>query len=194
MPLLNYLHYPLRRQRQMCIRDSDGSADISLTTANITEGANLYYTQARFDAALAAKSTSDLSEGTNLYLTNSRVDARIALQVGSNLDLSSKSTSDLSEGSNKYFTDERVDDRVGSLVVASTGISSVYNDAAGSLTLTNTAPDQTVALTGGTGITASGTYPNFTITNSAPEPKHTCLLYTSPSPRDRTRSRMPSSA
>ena len=147
----------------------DGSADISLTTANITEGANLYYTQARFDAALAAKSTSDLSEGTNLYLTNSRVDARIALQVGSNLDLSSKSTSDLSEGSNKYFTDERVDDRVGSLVVASTGISSVYNDAAGSLTLTNTAPDQTVALTGGTGITASGTYPNFTITNSAPD-------------------------
>ena len=26
------------------------------------------------------------------------------------------------------------------------------------------------------------------------DPKHTCLLYTSPSPRDRTRSRMPSSA
>ena len=28
----------------------------------------------------------------------------------------------------------------------------------------------------------------------SPNPKHTCLLYTSPSPRDRTRSRMPSSA
>ena len=28
----------------------------------------------------------------------------------------------------------------------------------------------------------------------ANRPKHTCLLYTSPSPRDRTRSRMPSSA
>ena len=26
------------------------------------------------------------------------------------------------------------------------------------------------------------------------DPKYTCLLYTSPSPRDRTRSRMPSSA
>mgnify|MGYP001167614048 CR=1 FL=1 len=147
----------------------DGSADISLSTANITEGANLYYTQARFDAALAAKSTSDLSEGTNLYLTNSRVDARIALQVGSNLDLSSKTTSDLAEGSNKYYTEERVDDRVASLVVASTGISSTYNDTAGTLTIANTAPDQTVALTGGTGITASGTYPNFTITNSAPD-------------------------
>lgn len=35
-------------------------------------------------------------------------------------------------------------------------------------TITNTAPDQTVALTAGTGIGVSGTYPNFTITNSAP--------------------------
>ena len=143
----------------------DGSADISLTTANITEGSNLYYTQARFDAALAAKSTSDLSEGTNLYLTNARVDARIALQVGSNLDLSSKTTSDLSEGSNKYFTDERVDDRVASLVVAGTGITKTYDDAAGTLTITNSSPDQTVAIsaTSATGVSASGTYPNFTI-------------------------------
>jgi hypothetical protein len=39
----------------------------------------------------------------------------------------------------------------------------------GSLTITNTAPDQTVSLTGGTGISTSGTYPNFTITNTAPD-------------------------
>ena len=38
----------------------------------------------------------------------------------------------------------------------------------GSLTITNTAPDQTVVLTAGTGISTSGTYPNFTITNTAP--------------------------
>jgi hypothetical protein len=38
----------------------------------------------------------------------------------------------------------------------------------GTLTITNTAPDQVVALTGGTGISISGTYPNFTITNSSP--------------------------
>ena len=102
---------------------------------------------------------------TNEYFTNARADARVNLQTGANLDLSSKTTSDLAEGSNKYFTDERVDDRVGSLVVASTGISSTYNDAAGTLTIANTAPDQTVALTGATGISTSGTYPNFTITN-----------------------------
>jgi hypothetical protein len=39
----------------------------------------------------------------------------------------------------------------------------------GSITVTNTAPDQTVVLTAGTGISTSGTYPNFTITNSAPD-------------------------
>jgi hypothetical protein len=40
--------------------------------------------------------------------------------------------------------------------------------ASGTLTITNTAPDQTVVLTAGAGISTSGTYPNFTITNTAP--------------------------
>ena len=40
--------------------------------------------------------------------------------------------------------------------------------AAGTLTITNTAPDQTVVLNAGTGISTSGTYPNFTITNTSP--------------------------
>ena len=141
----------------------DGTADISLTTDNITEGSNLYYTSARFDSALSAKSTTDLSEGTNLYYTDARADARIALNTGSNLDLSSKSTSDLSEGSNLYFTDERVDDRVSNLVVAGTSISATYDDAANTLTIANTAPDQTVAVVGSNGVTNGGTYPNLTV-------------------------------
>jgi hypothetical protein len=40
--------------------------------------------------------------------------------------------------------------------------------SSGSITVTNSAPDQVVALSAGTGISTSGTYPNFTITNSAP--------------------------
>jgi len=141
----------------------DGTADISLTTDNITEGSNLYYTTARFDSALSGKSTTDLSEGTNLYYTNARADARIALNTGSNLDLSSKSTSDLSEGSNLYFTDERVDDRVSNLVVGGTGITATYDDAANSLTITNSSPDQTVAITASNGVQTGGTYPNLTV-------------------------------
>ena len=38
----------------------------------------------------------------------------------------------------------------------------------GTLTITNTAPDQTVVLSNGTGISVTGTYPNFTITNTSP--------------------------
>ena len=141
----------------------DGTADISLTTDNITEGSNLYYTSARFDSALSAKSTTDLSEGTNLYYTDARADARIALNTGSNLDLSSKSTTDLSEGSNLYFTDERVDDRVSNLVVAGTSISATYDDAANTLTIANTAPDQTVSISASNGVQTGGTYPSLTV-------------------------------
>ena len=49
---------------------------------------------------------------------------------------------------------------------AGTGIS--VSGATGAVTITNTAPDQTVSLTAGTGISTSGTYPNFTITNTSP--------------------------
>lgn len=38
----------------------------------------------------------------------------------------------------------------------------------GSLTITNTAPDQVVAISAGTGISVSGTYPNFTVANTSP--------------------------
>jgi len=39
----------------------------------------------------------------------------------------------------------------------------------GSVTITNSAPDQVVTLTDGTGIDVTGTYPSFTITNTAPD-------------------------
>ena len=49
---------------------------------------------------------------------------------------------------------------------AGTGIS--VSASTGAVTITNTAPDQTVAFTNGTGISVTGTYPNFTVTNTAP--------------------------
>jgi hypothetical protein len=48
---------------------------VVLTTTDISEGTNLYYTQTRFNSAFTAKSTSDLSEGTNEYFTAARVRA-----------------------------------------------------------------------------------------------------------------------
>ena len=73
---------------------------------------------------------------------------------------------------NDNFTELYADDAgdVNS-VNAGTGIS--VNQTTGAVTVTNSAPDQTVSLTGGTAITTSGTYPNFTITNSSPNATHT---------------------
>lgn len=59
---------------------------------------------------------------------------------------------------------------------AGTGISIVTN------TVTNTAPDQVVGLTAGTGIGITGTYPNFTIANTAPSSGGTVTAVTASSP------------
>ena len=50
---------------------------------------------------------------------------------------------------------------------AGTGIS--VSASTGAVTITNTAPDQTVSIASGTGISATGTYPAFTVTNTAPD-------------------------
>ena len=92
------------------------TAASNATTADIAEGANLYYTQARFDTAFAAKSTTNLAEGTNLYYTQNRFDSA----------LGAKTTDNLTEGTtNKYYTDARA--RASNS--AGTGIS--YNSTTG---------------------------------------------------------------
>lgn len=75
------------------------TGDVALTTDDVPEGSNLYFTQGNFDSAFGAKSTTDLAEGTNLYWTEARFDASLA----------AKTTTDLAEGSNLYWTDDRFD-------------------------------------------------------------------------------------
>ena len=70
-------------------------------------------------------------------------------------------TTNIAEGTNLYYTDARAR----AAVSAGTGIS--YNSTSG--VITNSAPDQTVAIAAGTGISTSGTYPSFTVTNTAPD-------------------------
>jgi hypothetical protein len=61
----------------------------------------------------------------------------------------------------------------GGITVANTGVTQAtagtgisVSAGTGNVTITNTAPDQTVAITAGTGITVSGTYPSFTVANA----------------------------
>lgn len=95
-------------------------------------------------------STNTLSNIGNASLTNSAITIN-----GTNTSLG---------GSINVGTVTSVD------LTASTGISVSGGPitGSGSITVTNTAPDQTVVLTAGTGISTSGTYPNFTITNTSP--------------------------
>ena len=108
--------------------------------------------------SLTNQDTDDLSEGnTNLYHTTERVQDVVGGQIVTNgshagisftydddndgaidatVSLESFDTDNLSEGStNLYFTNERVDDRVDALITGGTGVTSTYDDAAGTLTL-----------------------------------------------------------
>ena len=106
------------------------ASDISNhSTSDLSEGTNKYFTDARsytaFDTRLATKDTDDLSEGNSLYYTEARWDSRLA----------QKTTDNITEGSsNLYFTNERTDDRVSALIQNGTGLTWVYDDAAGTLT------------------------------------------------------------
>jgi hypothetical protein len=66
-------------------------------------------------------------------------------------------TTNIAEGTNEYFTTARAR----ASISAGTGIS--YDNSTG--VVTNSAPDQTVSLTGAGTTTVTGTYPNFTITS-----------------------------
>lgn len=58
----------------------------NVDTSNVTEGANLYFTNARAVAAVQDNvSTSNITEGANLYFTNDRVVA--ALTAGAGIDI-----------------------------------------------------------------------------------------------------------
>jgi hypothetical protein len=66
-------------------------------------------------------------------------------------------------------------------LAAGTGIS-VGNAASGIITVTNSLPDQTVAIASGTGISVTGTYPSFTVTNTSPSSGGTVTSVTATSP------------
>lgn len=135
---------------------------VVLTTSNIAEGSNLYYTETRantaFDDRLGSKTTDNLTEGsTNLYYTDDRAntafDARLA----------GKTTDNLTEGStNLYYTNDRVWANVSGQFVSIDGqLGNVSGDLA-NLTTSNVVEGTNLyftntraraAIAGGTGVT-----------------------------------------
>ena len=115
--------------------DGDGTLDFAISdTGSITEGSNLYFTNARADARIAAASISALSDvGSVSGASSGQIlvfDSNGDLQVADN----STGTDSISEQTNKYFTDSRVND----VIVAGNGLGKAFNDGSNNLDGTTT--------------------------------------------------------
>ncbi len=80
---------------------------VDLTTANVAELTNLYFTNARAFANLTSASTSSLQEGTNLYYTNARVFSAVTGNLALKANIVDLTTANVVEVTSLYFTTER---------------------------------------------------------------------------------------
>lgn len=94
-----------------------------------TSGSLIVERDAAFQMAINCNSTDTTASGKLICGTD---------DTGTDTadDLSNNTTSDLAEGSNLYFLNERVDDRVDALIVDGGYISTTYDDASNTLTIT----------------------------------------------------------
>jgi hypothetical protein len=123
--------------------------------------------------------SADVAEKIKVISTMSTNGAIAVKEEGTTLTSGVKSINFVGTGITATTSGDDVTVTVGSgsgtvtsvAATAGTGISVSGSPitTSGTLTITNTAPDQTVVLTAGTGINTSGTYPSFTVTNSAPD-------------------------
>jgi len=110
------------------------------------------YTDA--DARLALSAGTGISyDNTTGIITNSEPDQVVTLTAGTDISIT---------GTYPDFTIDFTGAAGGvTSIIAGTGIS--VDQATGSVTVTNSEPDQVVTLTAGTGINVTGTYPDFTV-------------------------------
>ena len=136
----------------------------TLDTTAVVEATNLYYTQARFNSAFAAKTTTDLTEGINLYYTDSRARAAITGTSPISVTAGVVSITQSSASANGYLSstdwstfNNKQNQLNGTGFVKASGTTITY--------------DNSTYLTTISGITAggelSGTYANPSLVNSA---------------------------
>jgi hypothetical protein len=106
---------------------SNGEYSLSATTSNISEGSNLYFTDARARAALSAGTGIAYNSSTGVISAN--LVAGTAIDITGNTISFDGSTSDVVEGSNLYYTDARVKSAVGADAAAGNLLS--YNSSTG---------------------------------------------------------------
>jgi len=158
------LTYPTADGTANQVLITDGSNTISFvtqSTTNVSEGSNLYYTNARADARIAAADTNDLSEGsTNLYYT----DARVATYISGNRTYGNITTTGTIAGPATLTLDPAgVGDNTGTVVIAGNlqvdGTQTTINSTAltvDDLNITVASGAANAAAANGAGITVDG--------------------------------------
>ena len=136
------------------------SALTARDTGDLSEGSNLYYTDARADARIAAADTGDLSEGSNLYYT----DARVGTYISGNRTFGNITTTGYIAGPASMVIDPAgVGDNTGTVVIAGNlqvdGTTTTINSTTVSIddlnfTIASDAADSSAA--NGAGITIGG--------------------------------------
>ena len=128
---------------------TEGSTNLFTTAArtrtHFTYGTGITHSSGTLSVTQSDIDTDNVTEGsTNLFTTAART--RTHFTYGTGIELSGGgelsvtqadiNTDNITEGStNLFITNERVDDRVNALIVAGTGVSKTYDDAANTLTV-----------------------------------------------------------
>ena len=140
---------------------SSGSAASAITLLDAVSSAGHVVTLPDATTTLVGRGTTDTLTNKSISgTTNTLTDIGNASLTNSTITINGNSTA--LGGSVSVGTVTSV------AATAGTGISVSGSPITGSgtLTITNTAPDQTVSIASGTGISATGTYPAFTVTNT----------------------------
>ena len=111
------------------------SGDVTL---NVVAGTGM--TVNANDIAIDLKDEDNMASDSSTHAASQQsikayVDAEVLGVTAGNLSLAAKTTSDLAEGSNLYYTDERAADKIGSIMSGSGNITVTYDDAADTITV-----------------------------------------------------------
>jgi len=129
-----------------------GTGANQVSTTDLPEGSNLYYTTARWDTKMAAADTDDLAEGSNLYYTDARArDSISRVDAGGDGSFEYNSTT----GVMTYTGPSAAEVRAHISRVDAGGDGSFdYNSSTGVMTYTGPSAAEVYAhFTGGTGVT-----------------------------------------
>jgi hypothetical protein len=147
--------------KTLTLNQQDGGTITASWTDDNTDAVTSVF--GRTGAVLAVSgdyNTSQVTELTNLYFTDARSRAALSFTAGSGAYNSTTGVITIPTNNNQITNGSNFITLTS--LSAGTGIS--YNNTTG--VITNSAPDQTVSLTAGAGISISGTYPSFTIAST----------------------------